>query len=88
MVWARVNIDGSLSSGSGAVSAGQDPSTLAYHVDFNRDVTNCAIVATALRHPLSGYDGVSVEVFNHPNAVGGCTSVRPAIQRLCGFVGR
>lgn len=58
-LWARVNADGSLAAGSGATSYDFPATYGSYIVEFNRDVTKCAIVAT----PLHGLD-TSIEVWS------------------------
>jgi hypothetical protein len=47
IVWAVVNVDGTLARGSGAVSSRQLGADGTYEVTFNRDITRCAHVATA-----------------------------------------
>jgi hypothetical protein len=44
--WAVVNVDGSLARGSGATSSRQLGTDGYYIVDFNRDVSHCAFVAS------------------------------------------
>ncbi len=47
MLSAVVNVDGTLARGSGAVSSKQIGADGTYAVEFTRDVTGCAYVATA-----------------------------------------
>ena len=47
VLWAVVNVDGTLARGNGVVSTTFADVDGVYWVEFNRDVTQCAYVATA-----------------------------------------
>jgi hypothetical protein len=86
VVWARVSSTGALEAGSGVVGVGRfSTGNGFYHVDFNRDVTNCAVVATALR--TGSANGLSILAENRAALVGGGARVYVEIFRGYDIVG-
>lgn len=72
-LWAIVAVDGTLVRGNGATGSFIFPSPGAVHVDFDRDVSNCAIVASttggfAGQTGVSGGNGERIHVFTADSA--------------------
>ena len=60
--WAVVNADGTIVRSNGAIQAFVYPSPGYVHVDFDRDVSNCAFVATTTGG-FAGQTGVTVDAY-------------------------
>jgi hypothetical protein len=72
-LWAIVAADGTLIRGNGAIKAFVYPAPGAVHVDFDRDVSDCAIVASttggyAGQTGVNGGNGERIHVYTADSA--------------------
>lgn len=72
-LWAIVAADGTLVRGNGAIASFVYPAPGAVHVDFDRDVSDCAIVASttggyAGQTGVNGGNGQRIHVFTADSA--------------------